>query len=140
MTQNYKTFCLSHLLSQESYDLHVWYTYVKGQYPQVFFSFFQNFVFWIIRGVKGQKMAQNDKIVYPLCILETIHHMIAIFGSHFYNDHISSHFFHFFKILIFLVFSRVKGQKMTQNYQFQSVMLFISGTVDHIIVIFGTQV
>ena len=27
----------------------------------------------------------------------------------------------------------VKGQKMTHNYQFQSVTLYILGTVDHII-------
>ena len=38
-------------------------------------------------------------------------------------------FLHFFKILIF----QVKGQKMAHNYQFQSVTLYISGTVDHII-------
>ena len=46
-------------------------------------------------------------------------------------------FFRFFKILIFWVFRGVKGQKMTLNYQFQSVTLYvtlyISGTVDHII-------
>ena len=32
-----------------------------------------------------------------------------------------------------------KGKKMTHNYQFQSVTLSISGTVDHIIKIFSTQ-
>ena len=42
-------------------------------------------------------------------------------------------FFRFFKILIFWVFRGVKGQKMTLNYQFQSVTLYISGTVDHIV-------
>ena len=35
---------------------------------------------------------------------------------------------------------RKKGKKMTYNYQFQSVTLYISGIVDHIIKIFGTQV
>ena len=34
---------------------------------------------------------------------------------------------------------RKKGKKMTYNYQFQSVTLYISGTVDHIIKSFGTQ-
>ena len=33
----------------------------------------------------------------------------------------------------------VKGQKVTHNYQFQSVTPFISITVDHTIKIFGTQ-
>ena len=30
----------------------------------------------------------------------------------------------------------VEGQRMTQNYQFQSVILHVSGTVDHIKVFF----
>ena len=46
---------------------------------------------------------------------------------------ISQQFFSFFKTLIFEVFRGVKRQKMAQNYQFQYVMLYISGTVDHII-------
>ena len=45
-----------------------------------------------------------------------------------------------FQNCIFGGFSGVKVQKMTLNYQFQSFMLFISGTVDHIMEIFGTQV
>ena len=39
-----------------------------------------------------------------------------------------------FKILIFGFFRGVKGQKL--NHQFQYVLLYISGTVDHIIEIF----
>ena len=41
--------------------------------------------------------------------------------------------FFIFNILIFGVFRGVKWQKMTLNYQFQYVLLCISGTVDHII-------
>ena len=33
-----------------------------------------------------------------------------------------------------------KGQKMTSNYQFYSVTLYTSRTVDYLIKIFGTQV
>ena len=40
----------------------------------------------------------------------------------------------------FFGFYGVKEQKTTQNYQFQPVALHISGTVDHIIKIFGTPV
>ena len=67
--------------------------------------------------------------------------MIVVFGMLVEND-ISSNFFHFFKILIFWVFrgERVKEQKMTHNYQFQSVILSISRTVDHIMKTVGTQV
>ena len=67
--------------------------------------------------------------------------MIVIFDTHVQNDDIPSNFFHFFEILIFWVFRRegVKGQKMTHNHQFQSISLYISTTVDHIIKIFGTM-
>ena len=62
--------------------------------------------------------------------------MIMVFGTHLQNDDISSifffFFFHFFKILM--------NEKKTYNYQFQFVTLYISGTVNHIIKIFGTQV
>ena len=34
---------------------------------------------------------------------------------------------------------RVKGQKVTYDYQFQSVTLYISRIVDHIMKIVGTQ-
>ena len=63
----------------------------------------------------------------------TAHHIIGIFGTHVQSS-------------VFSAFlgrgegGGVKGQKLTQNYQFQSVTLYISGTVDHIIKIFGRQV
>ena len=62
-------------------------------------------------------MAQNDKILsIMLHTSGTIHYMIVIYGRHVQNDDISRHFFfQFFKILIFWVVSRVKGQKMTWN-------------------------
>ena len=69
--------------------------------------------------------------------------MIVLFGVHAQNDDISSNFFHFLKILIFLVFREgegVKGQKMTHTYQFQSSALYISRTVGHIFKIFVTHV
>ena len=42
-----------------SFDLHLCYKCVKGLYLQVFFSFLKILIFWIIKGVKGQKMAQS---------------------------------------------------------------------------------
>ena len=52
-------------------------------------------------------------------------------------------FFHLFEILIFWIFGQVKGQKMTHNYQFQAVTLYVSQNCrsDLIMKIFGgTQV
>ena len=50
--------------------------------PDVF-SFFQNFDFLGVSGVKGQKMAQNDKKILSVMvhISRTIHHMIVICGT-----------------------------------------------------------
>ena len=103
------------------------HVFIKGQYLQTFFSFFifQNFV----------KRAQNDPkwqeiVSVSLRISGTVHdcnflvHMCKSF---------SSKVFHFFKILIYGVFRGVKGQKITQNYQFQYIMLYISGPVGYII-------
>ena len=42
-------------------------------------------------------------------------YMIVIYGTHMKNDNIFRHFFHVFKIFIFQVFRRVKGQKLVQN-------------------------
>ena len=58
--------------------------------------------------------------------------MIVIFGAHVQNYDIPSKFFHFLKSC-FLEFSGGKRAKMTSNYQFQYVLLYISGTVDLII-------
>ena len=58
-------------------------------------------------------MAQNDKkLSVSLLISGGIPYMIVcFFGTHVQND-ISSNFFHFLKILIFLVFS---GKKRANN-------------------------
>ena len=50
------------------------------------FLFFKNFDFLgFRRGVRGQKMVQNDKKLCPLCSISQepyIHHMIVIYGTH----------------------------------------------------------
>ena len=45
-----------------------------------FLNFFEIFIFWAFRGVKGQKIAQDDKkiLAVALHISETIHYMILI--------------------------------------------------------------
>ena len=45
-------------------------------------SFFNIFIFWAVRGVKGQKMAQDDKNILSVAlhISETIYLMIVIYG------------------------------------------------------------
>ena len=57
----------THLRNSIAYDHDFWYTCVKWWHLQMLFSFFQDFhffkifIFWVIRRVKGLKMAQNGK-------------------------------------------------------------------------------
>ena len=52
--------------------------------------------------------------------------MIVIYGTHVQNNIISRVFFDFFKILIFWVHKRVKGQKTVQNDKKLCVLRSIS--------------
>ena len=72
-----------------------------------------------------------------LSILGTIHHMIIICGTQVQNDHISRCFFMFFKILIFWVIRRVKGQKWSKMTKNSVFALYISGIIHHMILIYG---
>ena len=50
--------------------------------PGVLFIF-ENFVFWVVSGVKREKMAQNDKkIRVVLYSLGATHYMIFIYGTY----------------------------------------------------------
>ena len=52
--------------------------------PGIFFHFFKIFIFRVVRGIQGQKMAQNNKSILSvtLHISGTIHQMIVIYGTH----------------------------------------------------------
>ena len=66
--------------------------------------------------------------------------MIRIFGTLVKNDDISRcFFFHVFKILAFWTVTGVKGKKWTKMAK-KPVMSPISGTIHHMIVIYGTHV
>ena len=75
-----------------------------------FFHFFKILIFWVVRRVKGQKLTQNDKSSVAAYISGTMHHRIFTHGTH---------------------------MMVTHKYHFQSVILCISGTVDHVIKIFS---
>ena len=136
MTKNY--ICHTPYLRKHTpYDRDFWDTYVKWWHLQMLISFFKKKVVMV---VKGQRMTQNDK---KFCFLSLTLYLKnrTLYDFGFWYTSVKSYlqqFFHFFKILIFLVCKRVKGQKITHNYQFQSVTSYISRTVDQI-KIFGTQ-
>ena len=96
---------ISHSLrNHTSYDRHLWYTSVS--------------FFFVVRRVKGQKMAQNVNKLCPSCLyisetIETIG-MIFISSTPVQKDNIPR-FFYFFSKFFFGLNSGVKGQKMAPN-------------------------
>ena len=88
--------------------------------PGVFVIFSKVLIFLVHRGVKGQKIAQNDKKLCPLHSISQEPYIIwPSFMVHICEMIISwGGFFYFFKILIFWVHRGVKGKKrsrMTKN-------------------------
>ena len=84
MTRNDKKLCLSHSKSQEAYIIWSWILVHKNKmmtFPDTFFFFFLILISRVVREVKVQKMAQNDKkfLCVSLCISETIPHLILVF-------------------------------------------------------------
>ena len=111
---------------------------------RIFFFFFEIFIFQAVMGVKGQKIAQNEKEQLHLshAISQEQYSIWSWFLVHLCKMMISpGAFFHFFKILIFWVVRRVKGQKNSPKWQKTlSFALYISGTIHHMILIYGTHV
>ena len=96
-------------------------------------------IFWILRGVKGQKTVESDKkFSVKLHILGTIHHVVVIHGTH-EKDDISRCVCHFFKILIFWIVKGLKGQKTVQNNKKFCPSRFIPQEPYIMIVIYGTH-
>ena len=133
-----------YLRNHTSFDYRLWQTCVNDNISRSLFYIFKILIFWVVRMVKVQKMAKmlkrkncsrmKKKSCQSHSISQELYIMLVIFGA---ND-MSRKYFHFFKILIFGCFQVVKGQKMTQNCQIQSIMFHISGFLDHIKIL-GTQ-
>ena len=120
-----------YLKNSIAYNYDFWHTCVKQQYLQVLFSFFQILIFWVVRVVKGQKIAQKDKNLRLLCL--TYHEPYTIWPSpvvHKCKLILSTGkvflLFYFFKVFIFSVVRRVKGQKMARNDKKPCLLHFIS--------------
>ena len=138
MTKNYV--CrTTHLRRHTSYDHDL-------EFPDAFFIFFKVWIFSVVREVKEQKMAQNDK---KFCLFHSLSQELSLLWLwvllNMYKIMISPAIcfifskFWFYGCFFFWGGWGVKEQKVTHNYPFQSVTLCISITVD-IIKIFGTQV
>ena len=108
--------------SDTSYDLHWWYKCLKWWHLQVPFVIIKNFGFQVVRAKNGKKWLKIPSI--SLYLRNWFFILICV-----YTMMISPVIFSFFQNPDFLVFKGLKMQKMIQNYKFQSVMLYIWGTV-----------
>ena len=76
-----------YLRNSIAYNHDFWYSCVKWWYLQDFFFhfsfFFYIFIFWAVRGVKGQKKVQDNKNILSVAlhISGTIYHMIVTYGT-----------------------------------------------------------
>ena len=89
------------------------------------FYFFKIVIFWVVRGIKGQKTIQNKKkILWVLLhISGIIHCMIVIYGTHICKMIISPCLFLIFsKFWFFGLLGGIKGQKTIQNDNKLSVL------------------
>ena len=125
--QNDKKFCLSCSISQEPYI--IWLSFMVHMCrtitsPDAFFNF-KISLFWIVRGLNRQKMAQNDRNLSVRHISYDLHLWYTCMYKRIVSPGIFFIFF-FFKILNFRIIRRgglVKGQKMASKWQKKSVCL-----------------
>ena len=69
-TKMVQKLCLPHFISQEPYI--IWFSFMLHICKMIippgiffYFHFFKTLIFWVVSGVKGQKIVQNDKKFCP---------------------------------------------------------------------------
>ena len=113
MTQDEKKICLLQLISEEPYI--VWLSFMVNKCKMISFFLKKNgfyfskiLIFWVVRRVKGQKMAENDIKNLSHSMSQELYFIWLWFLVHMCKVMISPAFFFpffsFFKILIFRVF------------------------------------
>ena len=101
-----------------------------------FFHFFKILIFWAYRGVKGQKMVQNDKTFCLLCSISQEPYIIWLsFMLQMCKMIISQGVFFNFKILILWVVGAERAKNGLKWQKNLPIALNISGIAHHMIVI-----
>ena len=138
------------MMSQEAYIIWLWFLehMCKMMTSQMLFLCFKSFDYRSCQGRGWGQRTENTQNYKKLCLSHFVSQEPYLIWLWFLVRMCKmmiflAVFLIFFKIQIFWVLGKeggVKGQKITHYYQFQSVTLYISRNVDHIIKIFGTQV
>ena len=110
-----------------------------------FFHFFEILIFQALRGVKGQKLAQNEKeLLHLSCTISQEQYSIwSWFLVHMCKMMIyPGGVFSFLKLLFFGLLGGLKGQKNSSKWKvtITYVTHHTSGIEKHVIKIFGTLV
>ena len=128
-------------ISQEPYI--IWLSFMLHLCKMIislgnFFIFFKILIFWVVREVNGQKMVLNGKKFYPLHTIseESYIIMTVIYVYKMIIPSCVFSIFFFFEILIFWVH---RGINCPEWQKIMSVALHISGTIYHMIVIYGAS-
>ena len=79
------------------------------------FYFFKILIFKVVKSIKGQRMAQNDKKLCLQCLISQEPYFIWILFMLHMCKRIIYPVFYIFQNLIFGIASGVKGQKMAKN-------------------------
>ena len=119
------------------YGTHVWNDNVFSY----FFRFFKILILWVFRGVKVQKVVQNDKKFCPSCSIFQEPYIIWLsFMVRMCKMMISSGFFFIFSKFWFVGFLGGKTAKYGWKWnKILSVAFHISGTIQHMTVIYVTH-
>ena len=131
---------ISHVLylkNSTAYDHDFWYTCVKWWYLQAFFSFFKILIFGVVSGGKGQKIGP-----YKFCLLHSMSQEPYIIWSSFVilkcKMIISPGFFSFSKFWFLCLLGRSRTKKVPKWQK--NIAPYISGTIHHMSLIYGTHV
>ena len=78
----WQSLCQPHSISQEAYIIWLWFLVDKWKMmTDTFFRFFKILIVQVVRGVKVQKMAQNDKKLCLTLNVRNCTYMIVVFGT-----------------------------------------------------------
>ena len=131
-----------YLRNHTSLDCYLWCTCVKYNISRYFFIFFKILIFWVVRGVKGQKMVENDnKICLSHLISQEPYIIWLSFIVHMCKMIIyPGVFFIFSKLRFFALLGDKRAKNVPKWQKIMSVMFLISGTTYHMIVIYIAHV
>ena len=129
-----------YLRSHTWYDFHLWYSCLKDNTSWSFFHFFKILIFRVVKWVKGQKIVRNDKKFCLSCLISQEPYII---WSSFVVRICKIPQWVFFIFSKFWFFGLLGGSRGKNGPKWQKTLsfaLYISGTIHHMILIYGTHV